>query len=142
MFVPKLRRAARNVVGPQLSAARDNLRGIIATPAKAAMLFGGNVGSQLLFALVLGASLHAYGERLPLLQLVLVNSLATVLGGMAPVPGGLGVVEAGLIGGLTAAGIPETAAVAAAFTHRLFTAYLPPIWGWVALQWLRRHDYV
>jgi uncharacterized protein (TIRG00374 family) len=92
--------------------------------------------------MVLGASLLAYGDSLPLLQLIVVNSLASFLGGMAPVPGGLGVVEAGLIGGLTAAGIPETQAVAATFTHRLFTAYLPPIWGYAALQWLRRSDYV
>jgi uncharacterized membrane protein YbhN (UPF0104 family) len=54
----------------------------------------------------------------------------------------MGVVEAGLIGGLTAAGIPQSEAVAATFTHRMFTAYLPPIWGWFALQWLRRQDYV
>jgi uncharacterized protein (TIRG00374 family) len=71
-----------------------------------------------------------------------INSLASVLGGIAPVPGGMGVIEAGLIGGLTAAGIPQEAAVAATFTHRLFTAYLPPIWGWISLRWLRRNDYV
>jgi len=33
-------------------------------------------------------------------------------------------------------------AVAATFTARLFTSYLPPIWGWAALQWLRRRDLV
>ena len=106
------------------------------------MLFGGNLVTQVLFALVLEAALHAYGESLPLLQLILINSLASLLGGMAPVPGGMGVVEAGLIAGFTAAGIPQTQAVAATFTARLFTAYLPPIWGWFALQWLRRNDYV
>ena len=35
-----------------------------------------------------------------------------------------------MIIGLTAAGIPENDAVAAVFVQRLFTAYLPPIWGW------------
>ena len=127
---------------PQIGAAKENLKGILTTPRKAAMLFGGNLVTQLLFALVLEAALHAYGQSLPLLQVVLVNSLASLLGGMAPVPGGMGVVEAGLIGGFTAAGIPQTEAVAATFTARLFTAYLPPIWGWFALQWLRRNDYV
>ena len=66
---------------------------------------------------MLDAALHAYGESLPLLQLILINSLASLLGGMAPVPGGMGVIEAGLIGGFTAAGIPQTEAVAATFTH-------------------------
>jgi len=142
LLVPKLRHAAKGMVQPQIHAARENLHGILTTPRKAVMLFGGNLASQLIFALVLDASLHAYGATLPFLQLVLINSLASVLGGLAPVPGGMGVIEAGLIAGLTAAGIPNEIAVATTFTHRLFTAYLPPIWGWFALRWLRRNDYV
>jgi uncharacterized membrane protein YbhN (UPF0104 family)/tRNA A-37 threonylcarbamoyl transferase component Bud32 len=142
LVVPSLRRRLRGVVAPQWNAAKANVREIVTTPRKAAMLFGGNLMSQTLFALVLSASLHAYGDSLQLLQLMLINSLASVLGGMAPVPGGMGVIEAGLIGGLTAAGVPQDVAVAATFTHRLFTAYLPPIWGWFALQWLRRNDYI
>ena len=41
---------------------------------------------------------------------------------------GLGVVEAGLIAGLTAAGIPQDQAVAAVLIQRFFTSYLPPMW--------------
>ena len=40
-------------------------------------------------------------------------------------------VEAGLILGLTAAGVSEADATAAVFIQRLFTSYLPPIWGWL-----------
>lgn len=75
-------------------------------------LVGGNLGSQLLYALCLGACLHAFGETLPLASLILVNSAASLLNGLSPVPGGLGVVEAGLVAGLTAAGIPADIAVA------------------------------
>ena len=57
-------------------------------------------------------------------------------------PGGLGVVEAGLIAGLTAAGIPEDQAVAAVLIQRFFAAYLPPVWGWFTLAWMRRREYV
>jgi uncharacterized membrane protein YbhN (UPF0104 family)/tRNA A-37 threonylcarbamoyl transferase component Bud32 len=142
MLVPRLRRAVRGMVAPQIKSAKDNLQGILSTPRKAAMLFGGNLASQVLFALVLDCSLHAYGYSLPILQLIVINSLASVLGGLAPVPGGMGVVEAGLIGGLTAAGIPQDIAVATTFTHRLLTAYLPPVYGWFALNWLRRNDYI
>jgi uncharacterized membrane protein YbhN (UPF0104 family) len=142
MVVPRLRKAIKGIVKPQLDAAINNLRGILSTPRKAVMLFGGNVCSQVLYAIVLDCSLHAFGGSLPLLQLILINSLASVVGGLAPVPGGMGVIEAGLIAGLTAAGIPQETAVATVFTHRLFTAYLPPIWGWFSLQWLRRNDYV
>jgi uncharacterized membrane protein YbhN (UPF0104 family) len=142
LLVPRLRHRVGEKLKPQFVAARDNLREIWAQPRKALQLFGGNVASQLLFALTLQIALLAYGESLPIMQLIVINSFASVLGGIAPVPGGMGVIEAGLIGGFTAAGIPETEAIAATFTARLWTAYLPPIWGWFSLNWLRRHDYV
>ena len=112
------------IVALQMKAAKDNLRGVLSTPRKATMLFGGNLASQVIFALVLDASLHAYGYSLPLAELIIINSLASVLGGFAPVPGGMGVVEAGLIGGLTAAGIPQNVAVATTFA---VAGALPPI---------------
>jgi len=59
-----------------------------------------------------------------------------------PVPGGAGVVEAGLIAGLTAVGIPQDEAIAAVLIQRVFTSYLPPIWGWLTLAWMRRHEYI
>jgi uncharacterized membrane protein YbhN (UPF0104 family) len=65
-----------------------------------------------------------------------------VIGGMAPAPGGMGVIEAGLIGGMTAAGVPQEIAVATTFTARMCTADLPPIRSWFAPQWLRRNEYV
>lgn len=140
--LPRLRRWAWARIEPQAHEAWENLRTIASMPRKAVQLFGGNAVAQLLFALTLDASLHAYGASLPLMELVLINSFASFVGGAVPIPGGLGVVEAGLIGGLTAAGVPEEVAVAATFTHRLLTAYLPPIWGWFALRWLRRNSYV
>ena len=33
-------------------------------------------------------------------------------------------------------------AVAAVFVQRLFTAYLPPIWGWFVLVWMRKKEYL
>jgi len=56
------------------------------------------------------------------------------------VPGGMGVMEASYISLLTLLGIPEELAIAATLLYRLCTTYLPPIWGWAALVWLRRHD--
>lgn len=140
--LPKLRARVRTVVQSQVRAAVANLRGILSTPRKAVQLFGGQLVSQVVFAMVLGAALHAYGESLPLLQLIVINSFASFIGGAMPVPGGMGVVETGLIAGFTAAGVPQAEATAATFTARMCTAYLPPIWGWFALTWLRDRDYV
>ena len=141
-LVPRFRRRVTSTVMPQLQSARENLSAVVRNPSKAVELFGGNVISQIFFALTLWAALECYGESLGLFQLILINSFASLLGGIMPVPGGMGVIEAGLIGGFTAAGIPQEQAVAATFTARLFTAYLPPIWGWFALNWLRRGEYV
>src|SRR6185503_7911548 len=63
--------------------------------------------------------------------------LVQLLGGAC----GLGVVEAGMILGLTAAGVSEADATAAVFIQRLFTSYLPPIWGWATLVWMRKREY-
>lgn len=142
VLVPRLRRRLSAAIKPQFQAAHENLSLIARDPRKALELFGGNVASQLFFALTISAALHAYGGSLPLLQIVVINTFASLIGGIAPVPGGMGVIEAGLIGGLTAAGIDEGTAIATTFTARMFTAYLPPIWGWLSLNWLRKHDYV
>jgi uncharacterized membrane protein YbhN (UPF0104 family) len=142
LLIPRLRRKVSDKVRPQLSTAWSNLREVLKEPKKGVQLFGGNLIAQIFFACTLWAALEMYGAHLSLLELVVINSFASILGGVAPVPGGLGVIEAGLIAGFTAAGVPETAAVGATFTARMFTAYLPPIWGWFALEWLRRKEYV
>jgi glycosyltransferase 2 family protein len=105
-------------------------------------VLAGSVLAQLLVAAALGTSLHAVGQHASIATILVVITLASVVGGTVPVPGGLGVVEAGLIAGLTSAGIPQEQAVAAVFIQRLFTAYLPPVWGWFVLAWMRRREYV
>ena len=140
--IPKLRRLAGARLRPSLVSMWGNARAVAASPVKLSQLLGGALGGQLAVALALGASLRAFGDHLSLPTLILVITLASVIGGVAPVPGGMGVVEAGLILGLTAAGVPEVDATAAVFIQRLFSAYLPPIWGWFSLMWLRRHEYV
>jgi uncharacterized protein (TIRG00374 family) len=105
-------------------------------------VLGGSTLAQLLVILALGASLHAVGQHVSIATLITVNTLAAIVGGAVPVPGGLGVVEAGLIAGLTSAGVPQDQAVAAVLIQRLFTAYLPPVWGFGTLTWMRRREYV
>lgn len=140
--IPGLRHRITKFLVPQVRAARENLTAVMKEPRKGLQMLIGNAVSQIFYALVLWAALHTYGESLGLMQLIIINTLASILGGIAPVPGGIGVIEAGLIGGFTAAGIPDQQAIAATFTARMFTAYLPPIWGWLSINWLRHRDYV
>lgn len=138
--LPRLRTTVVDRVRPQVRELWNGVRSALTDGRRAAAVVGGNVATQILFALTLWASLHAYGAEANLATLVLVNTFASLLAGISPVPGGMGVMEAGIVAGLTAAGVPSTEAVAATLTHRLFTTYLPPIWGWFALAWLRRRD--
>jgi uncharacterized protein (TIRG00374 family) len=139
---PRFRRLVMDRLRPQVAGARDNLRDLAGNPTKYVQLFGSNMITQVLFALSLGLCLEAFGVHVGIGVLILVNTAAALLGGIAPIPGGMGVIEAGLIAGLTAAGVPQDQAVAGTFAYRLITAYLPPIWGWPAMIWLRRHEYL
>jgi uncharacterized membrane protein YbhN (UPF0104 family) len=140
--VPRWRRLAAEKLRPKASEVWSHLKLLATHPRNLVEIFGGNIAAQILVALALGASLHAFGDRLGLATLLVVLTLGSMLGGISPVPGGMGVVEAGMIIGLTAAGISESDAVAAVFVQRLFTAYLPPIWGWFVLVWMRKKEYL
>jgi len=93
-------------------------------------------------ALALGAALHAFGAHLSLAALIIAVTMAGILASASPAGGGMGVAEAGLILALTAGGIAKDDATAAVFVQRLFSAYLPPVAGWVALMWMRRREYL
>jgi len=141
-LVPRLRRLASSRLRPYLADMWANVKVIATEPRKVVSVVVGTTVAQLLSALTLGATLHAVGEQASLAMLLTINTLAGMIGGAVPVPNGAGVVEAGLIAGLVSAGIPEDQAVAAVLIQRLFTTYLPPVWGWFTLAWMRRREYV
>ena len=140
--VPRLRRLAAEKLRPRVRDVWGNLRQVASSPRKLLLLLGGALGRELLIAMALSVSLRAFGDHLRLPVIIVVIVLAAIVGAVAPSPGGMGVVEAGMILGLTAAGVSEADATAAVFIQRLFTSYLPPIWGWFTLVWLRRRDYL
>jgi uncharacterized membrane protein YbhN (UPF0104 family) len=115
---------------------------VLRSARKLTQLLGGNLLSQLLFAAALGLSARALGADVSLVDLVLINTLVSLFAGLLPVPGGIGVTEAGLTMGLTAAGLPYDQAFAAALLARVATFYVPPVWGFFALRWLQHHDYL
>ena len=134
--------ALRAKVVPSVREGFSSLWAVSKDRQKRIELFGGNLGTEVLFAMTLGAACHAYGINLLLVQLLVINMAASALAGLIPVPGGVGAAEAGLTAGLVAVGVDESTAFAIALTHRLCTNYLPPIWGYFSLQWLERKDFV
>jgi uncharacterized membrane protein YbhN (UPF0104 family) len=109
---------------------------------KLAMLFGGNVASEVLFALALGAFARALGTPVGLGELLVINISVGLLAGIIPIPGGVGVVEGGLAFGLVNAGMTEEAALAAVLLYRISVFYLPPLWGYFAFRWLQTNGHL
>jgi glycosyltransferase 2 family protein len=138
LSVPKMR--ARFV--PGLKSALSGLWSVARLRRKRVELFGGNVASELTYAIALGATCLAYGVHLNVAQLVYANTAASVLSSLIPVPGGIGAAEASLSAALLAMGVDKPTALAIALTQRLCTFYLPPIWGFASLRWLTRKGYL
>jgi uncharacterized protein (TIRG00374 family) len=131
----------RTTLREQAAASAAALR-VLRSPTKVTMIFLGNLTGQLLQAIVLGLALKAFGYEASFAGLILVNTAVSLFAGFMPVPGGMGVSEAGYTAGLVALGIPNTAAMSTAIAFRLVTFYLPPIWGSLAMRWLKHHAYV
>jgi uncharacterized membrane protein YbhN (UPF0104 family)/tRNA A-37 threonylcarbamoyl transferase component Bud32 len=138
LAVPKLRAK----VVPDARTAFGGLRSVARDREKRLELFGGNVISEMLYAISLGATCLAFGVHLGLPALIFVNTAASVLSSVVPSPGGIGAAEASLSAGLIAMGVGESTALAVAITQRLCTFYLPPIWGYVSLRWLSHKGYL
>jgi uncharacterized membrane protein YbhN (UPF0104 family)/tRNA A-37 threonylcarbamoyl transferase component Bud32 len=148
LAVPKYRTAVRQAVPryramlqSQASSAATALR-VLRSPSKVAMIFAGNLGAQVLQAIILGLCLRAFGHHATMAELLLVNTITSLFAGFMPVPGGMGVAEAAYTAGLVALGVPNAAAMSTAIAFRMVTYYLPPIWGAVATRWLRAHSYL
>ncbi len=148
LVVPRLRRRLldaiprwRELLKQQAVAARSSLT-VLRHPGKVAQMLVGNLGAQVLQAIILGICLSAFGETAYLSQLILINTAVSLFAGLMPVPGGMGVAEAGYTAGLQAIGVPSAIAISTAIAFRLVTFYLPPLWGSVSMRWLRTHEYV
>jgi len=135
--VPRLRRRVIDRARPSLADLRETATSL-RSPSRVAHLLLANLTAEVLFACTLGMVLLALGTSLPLATLLVVNVGVSFFAGMIPVPGGIGVTEGALMVGLTAAGLDQATAFAAAICYRICTYYLPPIWGWMAFRHLER----
>jgi uncharacterized protein (TIRG00374 family) len=138
-------RAWRRAVVALLTRVAGEVRNAIASlrsGRKLVMLFGGNLASEVLFALSLGAFARAMGTPVGLGELLVINISVGLLAGVIPIPGGVGVVEGGLAFGLVNAGMTEEAALAAVLLYRMASFYLPPIWGYPAFRWLQNNGHL
>jgi uncharacterized membrane protein YbhN (UPF0104 family) len=100
-----------------------------------------SIGSQLVLALLVAASASAMAPSasIPLLTVLRTFALLQVLSAFVPIPGGLGVVDVGLVATLHAAGLDTNHAIGALALYRTCTFVLPILTGPLcALAWWLR----
>jgi len=136
--LPATRRALRRRVEPLVRRTLPQLLEAVSDPRRLAtavvgvlLLNGGNV-------LALDASLRAFSTSLAFPALVVVYLVGSTVGSAAPTPGGLGAVEASLVAGLTATGLPVATAITGVLAFRAATFWLPAPVGWVTFVGLQR----
>jgi undecaprenyl-diphosphatase len=126
-------RRIRHRVLPPIQRAVGTVWSAVKTPSRLALLIGGNVIAQCIWAASLLACLHAYGASINFWTLLALNIGISVIASLVPIPGGGTAVSAvGLAGMVTAFGVPAAAASAAVLTHQIAVAYLPAVPGWFA----------
>jgi uncharacterized protein (TIRG00374 family) len=105
--------------------------------ARHAGVLAGAVGYWAFDNFVLWATFHAFGASPPL-TVILMGYLIGQLGGLLPIPGGIGGIDLGLIGTLIVYGAPAAETAAAVLAYRIVLFWLPLIVGGVAFAMLRR----
>jgi uncharacterized protein (TIRG00374 family) len=86
---------------------------------------------------ILWATFHAFAAS-PLVSILFLAYLIGELGGLIPVPGGLGGVDLGLVGTLVLYRVPVGLATASVLAYRAIALVVPAVLGLVAFLLLRR----
>jgi uncharacterized protein (TIRG00374 family) len=100
-------------------------------------VLGGSIGYWFFDNAVLWATFQAFGVSPPL-TVILMGYLIGQMGGLLPIPGGVGGIDLGLIGMLIAYGAPAAATAAAVLAYRIILFWLPLVLGGIAFALLRR----
>jgi uncharacterized protein (TIRG00374 family) len=142
LAVPKLRHWLSSAVRPKLQEVKTDLWELSRAPKRLGLIVLGAAGTTLGSALALWASIEAFGGGTTFITVTIVTMIGGTLASAAPTPGGIGAVEAALIGGLAAFGLPATIAVPSVLLYRVLTCWIPVFLGWPIMRWLARKDMI
>jgi uncharacterized membrane protein YbhN (UPF0104 family) len=101
-------------------------------------LFAGAAGYMLFDVAMLGVCFAVFGNDVPPAGVLLVAYIIGQLGSLIPIPGGIGTVDAGLIGTLVVYGADPMDATVAVIAYRGLLLAIPAVLGLPALAVLRR----
>ena len=141
LAVWKVKRLHERVI-PVLKSAWAALAELMKSPSRAIGLFGSQLVVQVVWGLILWAALHSMGSNLNLISCIVVVVATSLLQGIIPVPGGIGVSEAVMTGFLVPLGVSSDVAMAATVVWRVSTFYLPAAEGFFAASWLEKNGYL
>lgn len=85
-----------------------------------------------------GLCFYAFGEKLPLLTILLLYTITITVNTLGAVPGGVGLAEVSLAAIYTQFGLAPETAVAIALAYRLTGYWLPRVTGAFSWLWLER----
>ncbi|MGC1740619.1 flippase-like domain-containing protein, partial [Mycobacterium sp.] len=142
LLVPNLRRWLATAVRPKLNEIVTDIINVAREPKRLALIVLGCTGTTLGAALTLWTSVEAFGGHATFVTVTVVTMVGGTLASAAPTPGGVGAVEAALIGGLAAFGVPAAVSVPSVLLYRVLTCWLPVFIGWPVMRWLTRNDMV
>lgn len=142
LFVPQLRRWLATDVRPRLKEVTGDLVELAREPRRLGLIVLGCAGTTLGAALALWASVEAFGGGATFVTCTVVTMVGGTLASAAPTPGGVGAVEAALIGGLAAFGIPAGTGVPSVLLYRVLTCWLPVFAGWPVMRWLTANEMI
>jgi len=131
-------RPVRRALAASAAALRDGIGDAVAlVDRRRPLVIAGAIGYMAFDVATLAAAFAAIGGAPPLGGLVLAYTLGQ-LGGLIPVPGGVGGTDGALIGALVLYGSPAAAATAAVLAYRAFQLLLPALLGTMAFGRLQR----
>ncbi|HZC52824.1 MAG TPA: lysylphosphatidylglycerol synthase transmembrane domain-containing protein [Mycobacterium sp.] len=142
LLVPRLRRWLATDLRPKLKEVTRDLVEVTREPKRLGLIVLGCAGTTLGAALALWASVEAFGGGATFVTCTVVTMVGGTLASAAPTPGGVGAVEAALIGGLAAFGVPAAVGVPSVLLYRVLTCWLPVFVGWPVMRWLTANEMV
>jgi uncharacterized protein (TIRG00374 family) len=128
----------RAAIAKGLAAAGDGLReaGHVMRRAEP-LVVAGSLGYWAFDNAVLWATFHAVGTTPPF-TVILMAYLLGQMGGLLPIPGGIGGIDGGLIGTFVVFGVAAAPTAAAVLAYRLILFWLPLLAGAIAFNSLRK----
>lgn len=138
LVFPRVRAWASSKVMPTIRQTWPRLVQVLGQPWRLGLGLFGNFLVAAAYVAAFNASLLAFGQHLPIVDVAVLYLIGNAAGALVPTPGGLGAVEIALGAGLTSAGVPGAVAASVVVLFRAITYWLRVLLGYFAMKHLQK----